>query len=249
MRSIGWIPVAGVVLLAACGGSNGGGDITNPPTGTPPVANFGVSCTQLTCTFTDSSTSTQGKIKSWLWNFGDGSTGTDQNPVHDYAAAQPYSVSLTVTDSAGASDSVVKQAMPQAVTADISCTDATAPGGMATCTFTLPQAAAIQAVSVDSVPCQAHGDVFAFTAPVADTLSSDACFMPVGTQITVPASPAGTQVTIAMRSGLTQYSTAVEINGQYPQWTLQVEDAVGAPFPPDFADMTVQVTIQPSGGP
>ena len=248
MRSIGWIPAAGVVLLAACGGGNGG-DITNPPTTTPPVANFGVNCAQLTCTFTDSSTSTEGSIKAWAWNFGDGSTGTDQNPVHDYAAAQPYNVTLTVTDSAGATDSVTKQANPQPITADITCTDATAPGGIATCTFTLPQTAAIQAASIDSSPCQAHGDVFAFTAPVADTLTTDGCFMPVGTQVTLPASPAGTQVAIAIRSGLPQYSTAVEVNGQYPEWTLQVEDAVGAPFPEDFADMTVKVTVQPSGGP
>jgi PKD repeat protein len=246
MRSTEWIPAAGVVVLAACGGGNGG-DIQGPPSNTPPTANFGVSCTQLTCTFTDSSTDAEGSIKAWSWNFGDGSAGTDRNPVHDYASAQAYNVTLTVTDSAGATDSVTKQASPQPVTADLTCTNAAAPGGTATCTFTLPQAAVIQAVSIDSSPCEAHGDVFAFTAPVADTLTADGCFMPVGTQVSLPASPAGTPVSIDLRSGLPQYSTAVQVTGQYPEWTLSVEDAVGAPFPPDFADMVVKLTVQPSG--
>lgn len=37
-------------------------------------------------------------ITSWLWNFGDGSTSTQQNPNHVYTAAGTYNVSLTVGD-------------------------------------------------------------------------------------------------------------------------------------------------------
>jgi len=37
-------------------------------------------------------------ITSWLWNFGDGSTSTAQNPSHTYMAAGTYTVSLTVGD-------------------------------------------------------------------------------------------------------------------------------------------------------
>jgi PKD repeat protein len=33
---------------------------------------------------------------SWLWNFGDGTTSTLQNPVHTYATAGNYTVTLTV---------------------------------------------------------------------------------------------------------------------------------------------------------
>ena len=39
--------------------------------------------------------------------------------------------------------------------------------------------------------------------------------------------------------------TAVQVSGQYPEWTLSAEDAVGAPFPPDLADMTVTLTVLP----
>jgi len=247
MRSM-WILAAGTLVLAACGNNNGG-DVTKPPTNTPPVAKFGVNCTGLTCTFSDSSTDAEGAIQAWKWDFGYGNSSTDQNPVHDYAAAQPYNATLTVTDAGGDTNSVTKPVTLEAPTADLTCTDAATPGAPATCSFTLPQAAAIQAVTTDSIPCQAHGDSFIFTAPVVDTLTADGCFAPAGTQVQLAAQPAGTQVTFQITSGLTQYMTAVQVSGQYPEWTLAVEDAVGAPFPPDFADMGVTLTVLPSTGP
>jgi len=48
--------------------------------------------------FSDAST---GSITSWLWNFGDGQTSTEQNPQHMYSAAGSYSVSLTVNGPSG----------------------------------------------------------------------------------------------------------------------------------------------------
>jgi hypothetical protein len=243
MRSRGWIPVAGVVLFAAC--SSNGSDIQSPSGNTPPTANFGVTCTGLSCTFSDSSHDAESSIKAWQWKFGDSTTSTDQNPVHSYAAAGTYNATLTVTDSAGASDSITKPVQPVAPTADLTCTNATTPGGATTCSFTLPQAAAIKAVWTDSIPCEAHGDVFAFTAPVADTLTADGCFAHAGTEVDLASSPAGTVVSFNFVAGLTQYMSAVQVSGTYPQWTLAGEDAVGAPFPPDFADMAVTLTVVP----
>ncbi len=37
-----------------------------------------------------------GTIVAWLWDFGDGTTGTEQNPTHVYASEGTYTVSLTV---------------------------------------------------------------------------------------------------------------------------------------------------------
>ncbi len=45
--------------------------------------------------FTDQSS---GDPTSWLWDFGDGSTSTDQNPVHAYAQVGGYTVTLTIGD-------------------------------------------------------------------------------------------------------------------------------------------------------
>jgi PKD repeat protein len=48
--------------------------------------------------FTDVST---GNPTSWLWNFGDGSTSTAQNPSHIFAAAGSRTVTLTVSNATG----------------------------------------------------------------------------------------------------------------------------------------------------
>lgn len=45
--------------------------------------------------FTDKST---GDIDSWLWDFGDGNTSTEQNPSHTYNDAGTYTVTLTVNN-------------------------------------------------------------------------------------------------------------------------------------------------------
>jgi PKD repeat protein len=68
----------------------------------PPAADFTadplVGDPPLTVTFRDIS---YGKIDSWLWSFGDGSTSTLQNPVHTYFVPNTYTVSLLVSNSYG----------------------------------------------------------------------------------------------------------------------------------------------------
>jgi PGF-pre-PGF domain-containing protein len=70
----------------------------------PPVAGFSGTPTSgtapLTVTFTDTSTNTPA---SWNWSFGDGSlvNVTDQDPVHSFASAGTYTVSLNATNAAG----------------------------------------------------------------------------------------------------------------------------------------------------
>lgn len=248
MRNIGWIPLAAAALMvAACGSSDGGnGGGTGPTPNAAPTPAFESVCAELTCTFTDRSTDADGSVTGWQWSFGDGATSTEENPVHEYAAAQPYDVTLKVTDNAGTADSATQPVTPTAPSVDLTCTDAATPGTDATCSFTLPAAASVKAVLSSRDPCQAHGDVFAFTAPVADTLTTDGCFDPIGIEADLAASPSGTQVAIAIRSGLAQYTTGVRVTGQYPEWTIYVEDAVGASFPTNYTDMVVTLTATPS---
>lgn len=59
----------------------------------------------LTVQFTDTST-VPGGATAWLWNFGDGTTSTQQNPSHTYTQTGVFTVRLTVTGAAG---SVVTQ--------------------------------------------------------------------------------------------------------------------------------------------
>jgi photosystem II stability/assembly factor-like uncharacterized protein/PKD repeat protein len=87
-----------------------------PPANQPPVASFNFAATGLTVNFTDSSFDPDGFIVSWLWNFGDGTTSTEQHPIHTYDTANTYIVSLTVTDNDGATGTtgriVVVQPLP-----------------------------------------------------------------------------------------------------------------------------------------
>jgi PKD repeat protein len=68
----------------------------------PPTAAFTSDVTSgpapLTVHFTDLST---GTITSYVWNFGDGGTSTERNPVHTFTAAGTYTVALTVSGPGG----------------------------------------------------------------------------------------------------------------------------------------------------
>ena len=57
-----------------------------------------------TASFTDLST---GSPTSWFWSFGDGTSSTEQNPVHTFAAAGVYDVTLLITG-ANCQSTVVK---------------------------------------------------------------------------------------------------------------------------------------------
>ncbi len=81
-----------VLLNITAGG--GGGNVA-------PVANFSTSSTGLNAAFTDTSTDSDGSIASRIWDFGDGTLSTAVNPSRTYTAAGTYSVSLTVTDNGG----------------------------------------------------------------------------------------------------------------------------------------------------
>lgn len=58
-----------------------------------------------TAEFTDTSDASPSK---WLWDFGDGTTSTEQNPTHTYKAAGTYNVTLTVWNDMG-SDTMTQQ--------------------------------------------------------------------------------------------------------------------------------------------
>jgi PKD repeat protein len=88
---------------------------TAPPTpNDPPKAEFEVTCQDLRCTFVDRSTDDDGTVASWSWNFGDGSSSSERNPSHTYAAEGRYDVLLMVTDDDGAADTKTHPAEPTA---------------------------------------------------------------------------------------------------------------------------------------
>ncbi len=104
-------PVLSRYTVAGGGGGNA-----------PPVAQFSNSCTNLSCTFTDASTDSDGTVTAWSWNFGNGATSAAQHPSHSYATAGTYTVTLTVTDNGGATGSITKSVTVTAPTSGITLT-------------------------------------------------------------------------------------------------------------------------------
>ena len=79
----------------------GGGVVNQAPT-----AAFTSSANQRRVTFTGTGTDTDGTVAAYSWDFGDGSTSTEQNPTHVYTESGTFTVKLTVTDNKGASGEV-----------------------------------------------------------------------------------------------------------------------------------------------
>ena len=73
----------------------------------PPVARFAASdaCVGLTTQFIDQSSSIDGSIIGWNWEFGDNYNSVEGSPSHLYANPGTYGVSLTITSVYGCWDS------------------------------------------------------------------------------------------------------------------------------------------------
>ena len=86
---------ASVIILSSCGGGS------DDPAA-PPKASFTYEADGRDVTFTSTSTN----AKTFSWDFGDGGTSTEQNPVHSYEAYGKYTVKLKVTGDGGEATSL-----------------------------------------------------------------------------------------------------------------------------------------------
>lgn len=64
----------------------------------PPTAGFSLAANLTTVNFTDTST---GTVQSWLWDFGDNSTSSQQHPSHTYSAPGTYPICLVSSNACG----------------------------------------------------------------------------------------------------------------------------------------------------
>ncbi len=99
-----YVPLLTITNTAGATATTSGVTITV----TIPMVKFTVNhtnaCPLLTIQFTSPLTDSGGnKITSWLWNFGDGTSSTAQNPTHAYNSVQAYNPSLTVANAYGLS--------------------------------------------------------------------------------------------------------------------------------------------------
>ena len=78
-----------------------------------PKVGFSVSgdsgCAPVQTTFKDTTDFFDATAKSWLWNFGDGSSSNLQDPVHSFTLTGIYDVSLAVQTTEGCVDTITKR--------------------------------------------------------------------------------------------------------------------------------------------
>lgn len=102
-KSLGYCVDDVLASLTPVGVSNSGskdGSGCGIPGNRAPTANFSYQANDLNVTFSDSSTDDKA-VTSYAWNFGDNTNSTQQNPSHSYIADGSYTVSLTVSDVEG----------------------------------------------------------------------------------------------------------------------------------------------------
>lgn len=225
--------------------------LTLPAVGGP-AADFSVSCSSLDCTFQDLSVPGDGTIVAWAWQFGDGAVSSAQHPVHHYAATQRTLVTarLTVTDDGGLTSTKTTE-FSVSPAATLQCESAPGTGQFASCALELLEDASVT-VRLESRSCDAHGNTFRITAPIAETLFTDGCYAPaLGQPFNLNEGAvfeAGTLLEAEVVSGATNQVTApsLRVSGAYPTWTLSFDDGVGGPGEPDFDDLVLTVTANPA---
>jgi vibriolysin len=102
-KSLGYCVDDVLTSLAAVGVNNSGnkdGSGCGTTGNNAPTANFSYQANELNVIFSDSSSDDKA-VTSYAWNFGDNTNSTQQNPSHSYAADGSYTVSLTVSDAEG----------------------------------------------------------------------------------------------------------------------------------------------------
>lgn len=74
----------------------------------PPAPSFSSSREENTFTFTNTSENAD----TYLWDFGDGNTSTEENPVHEYTFGGTYPVSLTASNNCSSSSKIEEALIP-----------------------------------------------------------------------------------------------------------------------------------------
>jgi PKD repeat protein len=101
-------------------GSDDGTGTECPDENSAPVASFSTSVNELTATFSNASTDDKAVV-SYSWNFGDNTTSTLQNPSHSYTTDGSYTVTLTVADAEGLSNSTSRSVTVESGSVDTGC--------------------------------------------------------------------------------------------------------------------------------
>jgi PKD repeat protein len=218
-----------------------------------PTADFDFNCAAEECTFTDASSDTDGTIASYAWEFGDGETSTEADPVHTYAnvtTLTDFEVTLTVTDDDGDTGTLT-QTVSVAPPAGTVCEDS--PGEFVPCSLDIEEEAVIT-ITLTSKDCTAEGNRLLITQPIQAEVFADGCNETEGTVYEInggTAFAAGTPLEVQVISGSNDPERgppSIRVDGTYPTWILNFDDGedVSNPAEPDFNDLVLTVQATPT---
>lgn len=235
----------------------------------PPVASFGLpaNCTAGTpCGFHNTSTDPDvgGSIAGAHWDFGDPTSATNTaetiDATHTFAAAGTYTITLTVTDDKGATSTPATQQLTVSPATSQSCTTSN-PGTVRVvdCLVNITSTGQVK-ITLLSRSCELGNNKLMITAPQAQTVFTNLCFLPEGTSYIVKDQngqplviQAGTQLGVQFRQGTADPGDpatgdpGIRIAGSFPNLTLNIDDGgnAGAPGEPDFNDAVVLIQQGP----
>lgn len=72
------------------------------PTNKPPVASFNANCSDLLCSFVNTSADSDGTVEKAVWDFGDSVVAESWDATHEFDHAGTFTVTLAVLDDKGA---------------------------------------------------------------------------------------------------------------------------------------------------
>lgn len=234
--------------------------VTAGPANQLPVASFDLptDCTAGTpCGFHSTSTDADGTIANTSWTFGDAAVGDGPDATHTYAAANTYTVTVTVTDNLGATGT----ASQQLVVSPVASQDCTTTGATVACSLTMTQRVTVK-ITVVSEACELSGNKLEVTAPRQQTAFFNLCNQVPGNEYTVTDAAGaplvfegGTAIALRFTQGTAgpgdppTGDPGIQVTGNYPNWTLNADDggAAGTAGEPDFNDavLSVQATLAP----
>ncbi|MCK8524143.1 PKD domain-containing protein [Aquimarina sp. D1M17] len=92
-------PITGYSDYASLGNYFIAGNYKPGDNNQPPVANF--EAIKNGCSQVDFTSTSINRVNSYAWDFGDGTTSTEQNPTHNYESGGTFTVSLTAVNNTG----------------------------------------------------------------------------------------------------------------------------------------------------
>lgn len=206
-----WSGTGAVGGTAVSLGSAGGGwssrvmfPYQGPPLAQPqaPTASFTADCDQLTCSFDGGGSTDDGAIVDYHWTFGDGqeTSGSGSTTTHTYAAPGAVTVTLTVTDDTGLTDSTSGTADPTSGVDPITVVGSTATTGNRT-NHQVPIPASVQAGDLLLVFLVANTTATTYSTPAGwtqiETIAGDGTVGTAYRRVATAADAGGTMTVVS----------------------------------------------------